>query len=352
MPVRVASDVPRARVVAPARAWRPAGAADAGSEGVKLLVATVVGAWVAVVQIVPAVPRDQADAREPVAAADRGALVRVGGDVVVDRGGRYDSVVAVGGDARVAGAAEHVVVIGGLAELDGARVGDLVVVNGRAVLRDRAAVTGDIDLVGSTIERDPSVTVGGEVRTRRPWHVFGFWITGVLLPLGVLLALVLAGLAVAALIPGGVRRAEAALTRSPGKTVLAALLLWIVVPAVVVLSFVAVVTIPAGIGVLVFVLPALAFFGYVIVGIRIGEALIGRVLRRAEPAPPYLAPLVGIPLLALLGRLPYFGGLITVVSAIVGGGAILLAVWRALRGDRAEPPPSAELAGPAAPQGA
>ena len=277
---------------------------------------------------------------EATAEESRGLLVRLGGDLVVAADERYESIAVIGGSATIAGAADHVVVVDGTAILDGARVGELIVVDGHAVLRGATVVRGDLTLIESTLDRDDQAEVIGEVRTRPPWQPLGFWIGGVLLPLGFVFALVLAGLAVSALAPAGVRRAEAALTRDIGGTVLAALLVWIVVPIAVALSFAAIVTIPVGIGVLLFLLPAIAFFGYVIAGIRIGDGVLSLVRRGATTGRPYLAAVVGIPLLVLIGMVPVLGGLVTVLSVLVGGGAIGLVAWRTIRGRTAEPAPA------------
>lgn len=279
----------------------------------------------------PAGPHHVVEAEAPPVEPEEGLLLRIDGDLDIPRGQHVDAIVVIGGTARVAGSAGSVVVVDGTAELTGARVDEMVVVDGRAVLRGGSTVARDVTLIGSSLERDESSAILGTVQTEAPWKALGFWITGVLLPLGLVIALVLAGLAIAALVPHGVRRAEAALTRDVGKTLLAALILWIALPIAIALSFAAVFTIPAGIGVLVFVLPAIAFFGYIIVGIRIGDAVLGGARRRNEAQHPYLAALIGIPLLALIGVVPVIGGLVTVLAAIVGGGAILLAAWRSVR---------------------
>jgi len=307
-----------------------------------LTLATLV---VAVLAAGPAEPQAAPQAEAPPGATEQGLLLRVGGDVALPAGQRVDAVVAIGGNARVAGSAARVVVIDGTALLEDARVGELVVIDGHATLRGTTAISGDIVLTSSDLERDPGVTVGGSVRTQAPWHALGFWITGVLLPLGLLLAFVAAGLAIAALVPHGVRRAEAALTRDLGKTVVASLLLWIAVPIAVIVSFAAVLTIPAGIGVLFFVLPAIGFFGYVVVGIRIGDEVVGAVRDRNDALHPYVAALIGIPLLAVLGLFPVIGGPITVLSGVIGGGAILIAAWRTVRERRALPPAMAVAGG-------
>lgn len=267
-----------------------------------------------------------------------GVILRIDGDIDHPAGRHVDAIFAIGGTARVGGSARSLVVIDGTAILDGARVGGIVAIDSRVVMRGESVIARDVTLIDSSLDRDAASTVLGTVQTQAPWRALGFWITGVLLPLGLLIAFVLAGLALAALVPHGVRRAEAALTRDVGKTVLASALLWIGLPIAIVLSFAAVFTIPTGIGVLVFVLPAIGFFGYVVVGIRIGDAVLGGARHRNEAMHPYLAALVGIPLLALIGLVPVLGGLVTVLAGVLGGGAILVAAWRTVARPRTPMP--------------
>jgi hypothetical protein len=275
--------------------------------------------------------RELPEAEAPAVVESTGMMVRIGGDLVVGPAEHADTVVVIDGSLRISGAAASVLVVDGVAELDGAHVGSVVVIDGHAALRGDTVVTGDVVLIGSTIVRDGSSVVVGDVTTREPWQPFGFWISGVLLPLGFAIALVLGGLALAALAPRGVRRVEAALTGEVGKTFLAALLIWVIVPLIVALSLAFVVTIPAGIGILLFVLPALAFFGYVVAGIRIGDLLLGVAKRGMAARRPYVAALVGIPLLYLIGMVPVLGGLLTVLGIVAGGGAIALVGWRMIR---------------------
>lgn len=260
-----------------------------------------------------------------------GLLLRVGGDVVVSPGEHVDTVIVVDGDAHIQGSADSIIVIKGKAVLDHARARTLFIMNGHADLRGNTAIAEDVMLVDSTLERESSVAIGGTVHTGIDWVMPGFWLFGVLLPLGLLLAFVLAGLAAAALAPRGVRRAGSALTQDIGKSLIVALLLWIVVPVAAVLSFAAIVTIPAGLGLFVFVLPALGLLGYLVVGIKIGDEILGAARKRVESRHPYGAAALGITILALIGLIPVIGGLVTLFSGLYGAGAVLVASWRTAR---------------------
>jgi hypothetical protein len=109
--------------------------------------------------------------------------------------------------------------------------------------------------------------------------------------------------------------------------------LWIVVPVLVAVSFATIVTIPTGLGLFLFVLPVLGFLGYIVVGIRIGDAIVGATRKSVETGHPYLAAAVGITVLVLISMIPVLGGLVALISGFLGAGAILVASWRTARGD-------------------
>jgi hypothetical protein len=100
-----------------------------------------------------------------------------------------------------------------------------------------------------------------------------------------------------------------------------------------------VIGIPAALGLVVFVMPAVGFIGYLVVGTRIGDWLLLRVRGRVEPAHPYVAAMLGLGLLMLAAALPLLGGVITVLAGVAGGGAVGLTAWRAARWSPRPPAP-------------
>jgi hypothetical protein len=88
-----------------------------------------------------------------------------------------------------------------------------------------------------------------------------------------------------------------------------------------------VVGIPFGIGLLALVMPGLFVVGYIVVGIGVGDWILGRsspVVRER----PYLAAVVGLTVVGLVSFLPPVSGLVS----FVGFGSIMLLSWRVLRG--------------------
>lgn len=244
------------------------------------------------------------------------------------------SLLVVGrGDARIAGTAGAVLLLDGTAELlPTARVGHLTVVRGEAVLRQGAVVRGDVQLLDSPLRREPGVTVAGEV-TRGYWKRIeaGLRTFSLLIGIGIWIAVLLGGLIATAVDPAGVRRAGLTLTGEPGMSLLTAAVLWICAPIAAVSAMTTIVGIPIGLGLFAFILPTLGFLGYLVCGIRLGDVTLRR-MRPADPREhPYLAAALGLTLLPVLGMVPFLGGLVTLLAATIGSGAVVLAAWRGSR---------------------
>ena len=87
------------------------------------------------------------------------------------------------------------------------------------------------------------------------------------------------------------------------------------------------------IGLLGLALPALFVIGYIVMGIWIGEWILGRS-SPAERERPYLAAVVGLTVVGVVSIIPTVGGVIS----FVGFGAVMLLSWRVLRGTPAAAP--------------
>ena len=89
-----------------------------------------------------------------------------------------------------------------------------------------------------------------------------------------------------------------------------------------------------GIGLLVVLWPAVAFIGYIVAAIWLGEWLLGRRSPEAAPAErPYAAATIGLIVAFILGLIP----VVAAILSILGLGAVVLASWRTLRGGMAQP---------------
>lgn len=260
-----------------------------------------------------------------------------GGDLEIDAGEQADAVVVVGGTVRVDGTVNALVVIDGTATVRGGTLETLAVINGTADLAAGTTVAGDIHRLGSTITRADGVEISGSIRDLTgDVAAFGLFmgLAALVLWIGFGLATLLAGLLVAGLAARQVRAATVLISRETGMTILVGLLAVIVPPILAVLLMVTVVGIPAGIGLLVVLWPAVAFIGYVVAAIWLGEWLLGRRSPEAPPAErPYAAATIGLIVAFVIGLIP----VVAAILSILGLGAVVLASWRTLRGGMGQP---------------
>lgn len=306
----------------------------------------------------------------------RGVLVRVGAPARVRAGESERTVVVVGADAVVDGTVlENLVVVGGDARVAGRVAGDIVMVGGRLALEPGARVGGDVLLHGdSRLAQAPGATVGGTVQ-RRTGISFGPF-AGWLLWIGVTLALVLAGLLFAAIGGRQVDEAAALLLRRPGPVVVTTLVLIAAAPILAIIAFLTVIGIPAGIALLVALVPALGLAGYLAAAMALGDVVLRRLGRgrREEPsiraarveakhgpgregvvpgapgetvrAPaavhPYREVALGVILFQIVLLIPFLGFILVVLAAHLGAGALVYRTWLVWRRPRPEAGPGLE----------
>lgn len=244
-------------------------------------------------------------------------------------------VVVVQSRAEVAGTADVLVVVQGTATLTGARVGEVVVIQGRVLLEEGTVVTGDVRLVDATLVQGEGTRVQGRVTNDSVARVGrGLLAFGLVFALGAAVVMLVSGLAAAAVAPHGVRAVGALMTDRLGPTVLAALVVWVGGPAVAVAAFVTFVGIPLGLAVVLVLLPALGFLGYLVAGIWLGDYALGRLRGSDEAWHPYRAALVGVAMLLVAGWVPVLGSLVTPAAAFLGSGALALHAWDVARRPR------------------
>jgi hypothetical protein len=254
-----------------------------------------------------------------------------GGDVEVAADEQADAVIVIGGDATVAGTVNALVVVNGTATLTGATLESLTVVGGTAELDAGTTVTGDVYHLNSTIDAAEGAAIGGDVRdVTTDVGAFAIFLgaAAIILWIGFAIAMIVAGLLFAGLAARQVRTATALISQSPGMTFLAGLLAVVVPPIVAILALATIVGIPAGLGLLFVIWPALAFVGYLVASIWLGEWLLYRNRPEHErPERPYLAVVVGLAVAFVIGLVP----LVTPVISLFGLGAVVRAAWRTLR---------------------
>jgi hypothetical protein len=224
-------------------------------------------------------------------------------------------------------------VVNGTARVRGTVGGDVVVVRGRLELAPSARIGHDVLLFRSSLARAPGAVVAGEVRERTAGFTFSQRAL-VVIWLSMTVAVLVAGLLFATF--GGAQLAEAValLRHDTGRALLGTLVLWAGLPFLAVLAMATGIGIPLGIGIFVFLLPALWFIGYLVTGAWLGAEVLRLAGREDATRRDYAPILVGVVILQLLGLVPGLGGFVAMLAGLVGSGAIAARAWEVRRAGR------------------
>ena len=268
-------------------------------------------------------------AAEPIRDGGR-VLVSVNGPVDIPAGDHLDTLVVVGGDARISGDVHSIVLVRGSATLAGATTDSLVVVNGTADLQAGTTVRGDVRTLNGSVTQQPGSAVTGSVKTLdADLAALGLLLIPafILLFIGFGLATVAAALLVAAFGARQVRAVESLIVQKPGHVLLAGIAGMVAFPFVAMVLIATVIGAPLGFALLLIMWPAIAFLGWIVAAIWIGDWIVARFRGTPEPDRPYLAAVVGAIVLAFAGVLPF----VSAIATLFGFGALLLTAWRVLR---------------------
>jgi hypothetical protein len=152
-----------------------------------------------------------------------------------------------------------------------------------------------------------------------------------LLWLGFGLANIVAGLLVAGLAGRQLRAMEALISHEPVLAGLAGLVGVILIPVAAILLFPTVVLAPLGFGILVVALPLATFGGYLVAATWVGDWLLRVLGSRQEHERPYLAVVLGVVALGVLGLVPVLG-LVVAIATLFGFGALIVSGIRTISG--------------------
>jgi uncharacterized RDD family membrane protein YckC len=296
-------------------------------------------------------------------------VIQVGGDGVVERDQETSDLVVVFGEGRMLGKVRHdMVVVLGQAYVDGPVGGDLVAPFTRLELGPNARIDGDMVIVGGSLEADPEAEVDGQ-RVEITWEKlrdipgvavleeffsgFKAWFSQGLL-LGRLLPhqwgwwwWVAIGTAatyffLALVAPRPVAAGTAELESQPVAAFFIGILGYVLV------NVLFLILAATGVGVLVMPFFVVGLFiiqlvgkasVYQLVGYRIGSQWGGGSL--SQPLPALLA---GLAVFTLIYMIPVLGLMVWLISAPLGFGAALMALFRALRSESSPPPPTVRTA--------
>lgn len=258
-------------------------------------------------------------------------LISTEGDITVPAGDRYDAVVVINGDLAIEGEVATVVVVDGNLTMTGAEAETVVAIRTPVTLGAGTVVRNDLYKLDSLVLRQGDATVQGEVRDIASQLAgVGFFLGPlfVLVFLGFAVATIAAALLVAALGARQVRAAEELITHRPVET-FAAGLVGVIAPIFLLIGlFITVVGVPLGLGILFVAWPLVAFLGYIVAGIWIGDWVLHRLYPTTVRERPYLASVVGLVILAVMAIIP----ILPAIASLFGYGAVLLLAWRTFRG--------------------
>ncbi len=251
-------------------------------------------------------------------ASDR-SVVKIGGDVHIEKDMRVDDAVAVGGSVYV----------------DGIVDGDAVAVGGTIHLGEEAIVHGDAVTVGGKLDKAEGAMIYGttvDVGSFDFENLFkdmNFFDGHRSIPRGLkfipVIGLIALALLFVVLIPKELNTVTSNIKNEPIIMFLYGLLgVVLIVPLTVMLAI-------SIIGIALIPIEILAIFlalliGYIAVAILIGKKIL-IALNNEDPSVIFSA-LLGIVLLWLIGLIPFVGFLVKLIAWIVGFGAVIIAVAR------------------------
>ena len=262
--------------------------------------------------------------------------IRVNGPVTIALGDTASAVLVINHDATIDGVVrEGLGVVNGTARVRGRVDGGLVVVNGHLDVEPGAVIERDIMLYHSTITRANDAIINGVVRDQTGFSLGAgaIWLVWV----SFTIVVVMAGVLFAEIAPVTLAESTQLLVRHGGQSALTALVVVAAVPALAFVSFATVIGIPLGLVLILVVIPALTFLGYLVTGEVVGWAVAGYLPTLRESAHRYATIALGLTTLQLAVTIPVVGGLIGFIASLLGVGARVARAWS--RRSRAGPAP-------------
>ena len=246
------------------------------------------------------------------------------GTLTVPEGETVATAVIFNGDASVDGTVTgSLVVFNGDVDVSGTVDDNVVAFNGRVVIRSGAHVGGDVASRRTAVIED-GATVDGDVRGitgRYDFETWG-WISRYVWWFGYTISTLILGLLLLWFAPGIDRALADAFRRRTGGSFGFGALIFFLLPVLGVLLLAIVLAIPLGL----FLLLGLALL--YTVGYVAGAQVVGRLVVK-PPRSRFPAFFAGWGILRAIALIPVVGGLLFMLTSIVGLGALAIAARRA-----------------------
>lgn len=257
--------------------------------------------------------------------ADEDELVVLNGRTLVPADTTFEHVVVFHGPVTIEGTvSDSVVVFDGSLDVTGEVGQDVVMFNGPITIRSGASVGGDV-ISRSEPDIEEGAMVGGELRGTEEFFRDPFPFLGRLAAwLAVSISILVLGLLFLALAPRAADAIELAARTALGPSVGWGLIMLVGLPLLAIVAFITLVGIPFGLGL------GLALFLIFAFGYTMSAWILGRRFV-TEPRSRFVAFLVGLLILRGLALIPIVAGIVGFLAAVVGLGAIVVAIWRARR---------------------
>jgi len=272
--------------------------------------------------------------------SDDSVLIGIQRDVAVGATEQADGVVIVEGDALIEGAVESLFAVDADVVITGssAAVEQIFTIGGSLAIDDGATVT-DGFYTGTEVSVSETANVADGAIVDAQEELAGALAAIIALIIVVLFFVLIGGfiatLAVTLLVIAfgtvQTRRAAATISNDVLKTIIVGLLMLVIPNILFGLLFATIVGIPLALGMMA-LWGIVVLLGWIVVGVWIGERILprGRTANR-----PYGAAFLGMLILILLS----WTGIVPLLAAVFGTGAVTLAGWRVLRGGGVPPVP-------------
>jgi len=277
-----------------------------------------------------------------------GQVVFPGSSVVIDSGDELNGDMTIMGGTlelreggRIRG---DVVVLGGQAVIDGRIDGTLVVMGGILDLQSHAVIGENLVTFGANVSRAEGAVVHGEriegfphVLPRLPtwsglsgladvgrtWHgdIFFSLLGRLIRTVFSTIALMALGVLLVLFLPKPTNLVGQTVIKAPLPSIGVGLLTFVVLLILVPLLIVICIGIPVAV-LLVLAAVAASVFGWIAIAALVGQRLLAAL--QVTQAQPVLEVIIGVPVVALLSAVPCLGGLLALIVAAAGLGAVIL----------------------------